>query len=201
MACLYFWADAWRPTPPIGWKKWALIVFVSVALYEVEKATFLTAFKIYSIPATVNSMSPTIQGGDVVFCLRGASWFKPPQHGDILVFPHQGSTGESFAWEKRLVGLPGDVLEFRNGALLVNGVPYRYPGQKVDYAPKPAEDSDASSLSSQPFTVPPGMIYVLGDNPSRSLDSRFFGAIPLDSVIAKVTAVLWPFHRLERISR
>jgi signal peptidase I len=196
---VYFLVDAWRPTPPLGWKRWLLIFAVFFALYEGEKHAFLSVCRFYSIPANVNSMSPTIQGGDHVFCCRGAYWFEPPRLGDIVVFPHADRAGESSIYEKRLVGLPGDILEFKDGALLVNGTPYRYPGQTVNYAPKPVDDSYFVSPNG-PFKVPPGMIYVLGDNPQRSLDSRFFGTVPLSSVTGKITVIVWPVRRMQRIT-
>jgi len=196
MVSLYLFVDSWRPTPQIGWKRWLMIIIISIALYNGEKAGFLSACRIYKIPANSSSMSPTIQKGDLVFCLRAAYWFCSPQRGDIVVFPHQTSFGHNSILEKRLVGLPGDSLSLNNnGALLVNDVPYTFTGQPIDYS-----SEMTAELNSFPVNVPTGMMFVLGDNPSQSYDSRYFGAIPLDSIIGKITVILWPISRVQRIT-
>lgn len=197
LANFYLLADAWRPTPQIGWRRWVVIIVISIAVYNGEMAGCLSACRIYSIPS--NSMSPTIQKGDFVFCLRSAYWFSSPQRGDIVVFPHQVSSGQNSFFEKRLVGLPGDVLNFKIGTLLVNGAPYSYPEQKIDYSPATITDPNALLLKDQPFSIPKGMLFVLGDNPPDSNDSRYFGAIPLSSLKGKITIILWPINRIQRI--
>ncbi len=84
---------------------------------------------------------------------------------------------------KRVVGLPGDTVEIRDGILYVND-------QAIDepYLAEPMEDD------LQKLTVPEGCVYVLGDNRNISRDSRYFdvGPIPLDHLLGEVHAVAWP---------
>jgi signal peptidase I len=200
LAYLYFLIDAWRPTPPLGWKRWVLMVFLRLSIIGGEIAVAMTFCRIYSIPPKSNPMSPTIQGGDNVFCIRRAYWFSSPQRGDIVVFPHESPTGDGDEiLQKRLVGLPGDVLELKKGELLVNGVAYHFAGQEIEYEPPISMDPDAFAVKDQPFTVPAGMAFVVGDNSPISMDSRYFGPIPLNSIMGKITVVIWPLTRVQRI--
>jgi signal peptidase I len=198
IATLYFLIDSWRPTPPIGWRGWAIIVVIAVAGYYGEKLSAFSICRVYSIPT--DSMSPTIRKGDHVFCQLPAYGSISPPRGEIVVFPHEETSGQNALFEKRLIGLPGDILKIKDGVLTVNGTPYNYPGQSANYTAAMPDYPGATLLEGEAFTVPKGQIYVLGDNSSRSLDSRYWGPIPLSSVKGKITVILWPIIRVHRIS-
>ncbi|RME70101.1 MAG: signal peptidase I [Chloroflexi bacterium] len=102
-----------------------------------------------------------------------------PQHGDVVVIrmPTQGNE----LLIKRVIGLPGDVVEIHDGLVFVNGVPLDEP-----YLSAPTAGTYG------PTTVPPLNIFVLGDNRNYSNDSRNFGTVPLKNVVGRAWFSYWP---------
>ncbi len=90
---------------------------------------------------------------------------------------------------KRVVGVPGDVMEARGGKLVRNGA-------VVDefYLP---EGTVTDGFG--PVTIPAGTLWVMGDNRGNSADSRVFGAIPQDAVVGRATVLVWPFDSVETL--
>lgn len=88
---------------------------------------------------------------------------------------------------KRIVGLPGEVIEARDGHLLIDGRPLTEP-----YLPDGLRTDDFG-----PVTVPEGHVFVMGDNRPNSHDSRFedIGPIPIDSIVGRAIALVWPPSR------
>ncbi len=84
---------------------------------------------------------------------------------------------------KRVIGIPGDVIQARNGDLLVNGVVQIEPYLKNPDSPIP---------DFGPVDVAPGQLFVMGDNRRASQDSRYFGTIPIDDVVGKAFVIIWP---------
>lgn len=132
---------------------------------------FVRPFVVEVLFIASESMSPTLRAGDRVLVSKSSYRFGGPDRGDIAVFER----GEGVAM-KRIVGLPGDVVEIRDGVLFVNGERKREP--YVDY-----RLTDSSFFG--PERVPPGRVFVMGDNRPNSLDSRSFGTIPRDDLAGK----------------
>ena len=165
--------------------------------------TFL--FQAFFIPSP--SMEPTLIQGDRVLVNKIPYYFHDPRRGDIIVFsnpnpeatPDRGFVGGFFHWLfqglgfqqpenedfiKRVVGLPGDVVEGMHGSVYVNGVKLIEPYLTQHTQPFPAT------------TVPAGKLFVMGDNRGNSLDSRFgLGFVPIDNVIGKAFVKIWPPSR------
>jgi signal peptidase I len=87
---------------------------------------------------------------------------------------------------KRVIGLPGDVVEGRDGSVFVNDVRLVEP-----YLKQP----DLPIRPFGPLNVPPDMLFVMGDNRRASQDSRFFGPIPINDVVGKAFVIIWPISR------
>lgn len=110
--------------------------------------------------------------------------FHPPQRGDIIVFDPPVRSDKPYI--KRVIGLPGDTIAVREDQrVYVNGLPLEEhyiaaPPRQV-YPPGGGE-----------YTVPVGMIFVMGDNRNNSQDSRIFSAVSFDSVIGKAIVSYWP---------
>ena len=162
---------------------WALTIAVAVVLTIVVKTFILQA---YSIPS--ESMVPTLNVGDRVVVFRLNT---DPARGDIVVFDRptndpKTSPSDPDVLIKRVIGLPGDVVESRDGEVWVNGK------QLVeDYLP-----DGTTTIIDTPITVPSGKLLVLGDNRSRSFDGRIFGPIDKDLVVGRAIARIWPLSRL-----
>jgi signal peptidase I len=108
------------------------------------------------------------------------SWLhlRSPQRGDVVVL-HAKSTEELLI--KRVIGLPGDRIEVRNGRVYINRVPLDEP-----YIVLPA-DGDYG-----PVDVPPLQLFVMGDNRNYSNDSRTFGPIPMQDIVGRAWFSYWP---------
>lgn len=120
-------------------------------------------------------MERTLQSGDVVLAVN---LFGAPSHGDIVqcTFPNRTGT-----YVKRIVGLPGDTLEFSGSALTRSGRPV-----SESYVSSPTEDLTVS--------LPEDAYYALGDNRAESYDSRAtdMGSISRRDILRRVVWVLWP---------
>ena len=110
------------------------------------------------------------------------------QHGQVVVFFKTPSRNED-ALIKRVIGLPGDTVELRDGAVLINGAqldePYVNGAQTFcgNYC--------------QPFTLGPDQYFLMGDNRANSLDSRSFGPIPASQLVGRVVLRYWPLEQVE----
>lgn len=119
------------------------------------------------------SMESTLESGDAVLANRLAT----PARGDIVVMDGWGS-GDTYV--KRVIGMPGDTVEYEDGVFRLNGV----------VTPEPYAHGEKDTYSVE---VPPGMLWVLGDNRAVSSDSREHGFMPEDKVIGVVYFRYWPF--------
>lgn len=124
------------------------------------------------------SMEPTLQSGEFVIVNKLAYFFGDPEVGDIIVFHFPRDPDQEYI--KRVIGLPGDQVEVRDGEVFVNG-------QILD------EDYIAASpVYSTELDVPTDSLFVLGDNRNNSSDSHNWGAVPLDFVVGKAAFIYWP---------
>ena len=124
------------------------------------------------------SMTPTLRDGDQYLLNRIAYLFREPLRGDLVVLHDPGHTDMAI---KRIVGLPGDTIEAKNGSIFVNGKklpePYLAPSTLTSpgHALKHVVQLGAKSY------------FVMGDNRSESEDSRFYGPIQRDNIVGVVS--------------
>ncbi len=139
------------------------------------------------------SMENTLLPNQYVLVDKLTPRFDTYKRGDIVVFtPPGGSTG-STPFIKRVIGLPGDVVDLRNGHVFINdqeiSEPYVFPGQTTE--PLSGQDH---------WVVPPDMLFVMGDHRENSSDSRVFGPVPLGNVIGRAWLRYWPLSAFEVIA-
>jgi signal peptidase I len=143
----------------------------------------LDAFVIGVFTVSSASMSPGLLRGDSVLVNRLAYRLHPPRRGDIIVFHFPQAGGREFV--KRVVGLPGDVVQEQDGRFFLNGM-------LLAQAPAPAStDVGAPGGTPSPRPIPAGRLYVLGDNPGTSLDSRFWGPVSEGDVVGEAVLICW----------
>jgi signal peptidase I len=126
------------------------------------------------------SMLPTLRAGDVVLVSRTAPDIEELHRGDLVTFlsPQNGRRAL-----KRVLGLPGDELVILDSVLHVNKRAVREP--YVDHAA-------IDGYYSRTYTVPDGMVFLLGDNRGNSVDSRDYGPIGQERLLGKVVVRMWP---------
>lgn len=143
----------------------------------------------YEIPS--GSMLETIQLGDRLLGEKLSLRWEPPQAGDIVTF--EDPDGSTATLIKRVIATEGQTVDLQDGMVIVDGVVLSedYVGDKPSYA----LDGHASNLAENvtfPYVVPEGCVWVMGDNRTNSLDSRYFGAIPVSSVTSRAVFIFWP---------
>ncbi len=153
--------------------------------------TILLTFLIYILVRTFlfenyrvvgHSMDPTLENDQYLMVNKLDYRLHAPQRGDIVVFRDPHDRGRKLI--KRIVGLPGEILEIRSGQVFVNGRRLEEP-----YLADPG-------LSSQPpIPIPDDSYYVLGDNRSNSSDSRNWGVLPESEIVGKAWLSYWPPRR------
>jgi signal peptidase I len=181
-------------------REWVESIVVALLLAMVIRAFVVQAFKI-----PTGSMRMTLQEGDIILVnkfLYGAlvpftdlrlPKVRDPQRGDVIVFIYPENPKKDFI--KRLIGLPGDVIEIKNGTIFANGKPVDHPVLRQMYY----YNRGMFGQEGQKITVPPDSYYVLGDNSRSSQDSRYWGFVPKKNVLGKAFIIYWPLNRIQLI--
>ncbi|HHZ16922.1 MAG TPA: signal peptidase I [Clostridia bacterium] len=162
-------------------KEWIVTILIAIVLVIIIRA-FIMDSRI--VPSA--SMVPTIQIGDRLFVEKITHRFQGLERGDVIVFEPPAESRLYDDLIKRVVGLPGDTLEMKDGVLYVNNEPQDEP-----YLAEPI------LYEFPPVTVPEGKIYVLGDNRNNSNDSHVWGFADLDAVKGKAWITYWPLDRIK----
>lgn len=128
-----------------------------------------------------SAMLPALSSNSQVFVVKFQRTAKTLTRGDIIVFQAAGNNSV-----KRLIGLPGDQIELRNGFVYINGQPRYEP-----YAQTPA------TMKMETVIVPKDSFFVLNDNRSEQDDSRKFGCIPIQDIMGKAVLCYWPWSQIK----
>lgn len=145
---------------------------------------FLVTFVVQGYRVYGSCMEPNLYTGDRLLGNKFIYRFDEPARGDVVVFKYP--LDPSKVYIKRIVGLPGDTVEMRRGAVYLNGAEM----DEQTYVKKAAHGDFP------PETVPPEHVFVLGDNRDESNDSRSWGQLPVRNIQAKAWLRYWPISRL-----
>jgi signal peptidase I len=195
-----------------GWR--FLREFGILAISALVIAVLIKTFLVQAFYIPSGSMEPTLMPGDRILVNRLAYRFGNIERGDIIVFGDPTPTPERLGviggvvhwlgegigvvrpanddFIKRVIALPGETWEIRDGVVYVDGV-------KLDEPYVNQAEPDTRSFG--PETVPDGMLFVMGDNRLHSGDSRFpppggLGYIPIDKVIGQAFVIIYPPSRM-----
>ncbi|MCM3625861.1 signal peptidase I [Paenibacillus glycanilyticus] len=130
------------------------------------------------------SMQKTLVEGQRLIEDKWSYRFKSPEHGDIVIIHGPESP---LRLVKRVIGLPGDVIDVRDGAVYLNGQMLAEPY---------AEGLTLPGGMLFPYTVASKQLFVLGDNREHSVDSRSLGPIALSSIEGKAVYRIWPLNQI-----
>lgn len=131
------------------------------------------------------SMQPTLHEGEFILVNKLAYRLGDFQRGDIVVFHHDATED----YIKRVIGIPGDTIEVRNGHVYINAQML-----EEEYIAAPPRYSGT-------WQVPEDQIYVLGDNRNQSSDSHQWGYVPISSVVGRALVVYWPLEELQVLNQ
>jgi signal peptidase I len=175
----------------------AIIIAILIALFI--RTFVVQAFKIPS-----GSMKPTLLVGDhllvnkfvygvkIPFLRKTLIPVDTPERGDIVVFIYPVDRSKDFI--KRVVGVAGDTIAIKNKRIYINGAPSDDGhGVHTDSLIFPGSLQPRDNFG--PVTVPPGHIFVMGDNRDESYDSRFWGFVELRDVLGKAFIIYWSWDR------
>jgi signal peptidase I len=197
------------PDLPHGWRvaiDWVVTIAGAVAIVLAIKAWVVNPYRIPS-----SSMEPTLHcaapasgclatTSDRVLANRFIYHFRDPKRGEIVVFKTpplaRQECGSEGTFVKRLIGLPGEVWEERDGLVYINGKklnePYIRPDRR-DHQTLGLVDIPPHGNSNR---IPQGYYLMMGDNRNSSCDSRRWGLVPRKNLIGKVFATYWPPSRI-----
>lgn len=169
--------------------EWLILVAASLAVALVVRGFLIQAFYIPS-----ESMVPTLIKNDRVLVNKLSYKLHDVHRGDIVVFkaPPGAATAQVKDLIKRVIGLPGETIEGRNGSIYITK-PGETQARPLD---EPYLPPDVRSRDFPPEKIPPDKIYVLGDNRQDSRDSTFFHAIDESAIVGRAFVKIWPLNDL-----
>ena len=163
--------------------EWIVVIVAAVLIALVLRAFVVQTFYIPS-----GSMLPTLQVHDRVVVNKLSYHVHGVHRGDIVVFTTPPGVSKSFKdLVKRVIALPGETVQGKQGKVYVNG-----KALTEKYLMKQDVTSEFPA-----YKVPPGSVWVMGDNREDSQDSRVFKAIPKSSIVGRVFIRVWPPIRIK----
>jgi signal peptidase I len=163
-----------------GAVEWIVIVAAALVAALLIKTFLIQAFFIPS-----ESMDPTLKVRDRVLVNKLSYHLHSVHRGDIVVFKRPpGETGDAAVKDliKRVIGLPNDnISQTQDGKVLINGKPINEP-----------YTHGKLTIGLNPQKIPPGKIFVMGDNRTNSKDSRVFGPISKSLIVGRAFIRVWP---------
>ena len=172
--------------------EWIKALLIAFGLAAIIRVFLFTPIVVDGV-----SMMPTLENGDRMIVNKIGYTIGKPDRFDIVVF----HAPEQKDYIKRIIGLPGDEVEYRDDILYINGEaieePYLDEKRKEMTVGPLTEDFTLLDIPNiQGEVVPEGHVFVLGDNRRKSKDSRQIGVVPIDEIIGSTKIIFWPFKDL-----
>ncbi|MGC9072538.1 MAG: signal peptidase I [Caldisericum sp.] len=159
-------------------RSWIILILIAFLISFLLRTYVIQPFRVQ-----MTSMVATLEPGDLVLVEKVTYRFSKPHRGDVVVFIPPNSPNDRYI--KRVIGLPGETISIKNGTVYIDHKPLHEP-----YLNSPMRDME-------PVKVPSDSVFVMGDNRSVSLDSRYFGPIKISSIIGRAILVYWPINHFQ----
>jgi signal peptidase I len=168
-----------------GLAEWIIVVVVAISSALLVRAYVLQQFAVEG-----TSMLSTLHPSDRVLVNKLSYRLHDPRRGDVVVLKRIESNSQERDLIKRVVGLPGETVEYRSCQLYINGNPIKEP-----YLDPQIVSANHCGADQPPVVVEPKHVFVMGDNRGGSLDSRdrTVGQIDYSNLIGRAFVVMWPF--------
>ncbi len=188
-------------------KKGVFREYAEAAAIAVILALFIRTFVVQAFKIPSGSMEPTLLVGDHILVNKFIYGIKipylrktlipisEPQRNDVIVFIYPVDQSKDFI--KRVIGLPGDMVEIIGKEILINGKVFDDRFGHYTEGPGPSARSSVRGKIG-PLTVPEGHLFVMGDNRDHSYDSRFWGFVPLSAVKGEAFIIYWSWPHWKR---
>ncbi len=160
---------------------------IQIALIGVISLVLINIFLGQLLVVSGNSMYPTLQNQEQVFGEKLSLKLKEIQRGDIVIFKDSDSQHLII---KRVIALPGDIFEIKNGGVWINHKILKEPYCNT------ATHGGKALQENKEYEVPKGQFILLGDNRKISLDSREKGFIKRKNIISRAIAVYFPLQSI-----
>lgn len=158
-------------------------------LIAIGLALVIIVFLYQPVKVEGTSMAPLLSDQERIFINKFVYRFEPIQRRDVVVFWYPLDRSKSFI--KRVIGLPGETVEIRQGVVYVNGHAVQEP-----YVPPQYEDMSDFG----PIRVPKDSYFVMGDHRISSNDSRVFGPVPSEYIYGRAVFAYWPVDHFGSLS-
>lgn len=181
--------------------------YAEAAAIAIVLALFIRTFVIQAFKIPSGSMIPTLVVGDHILVNKFIYGIKipfvnktlipvsTPKRNDVIVFIYPVDKSKDFI--KRVIGLPGETLKMVDRKIYINGKLYDDKYGRYTDLKEPVPLSYAKA-NFGPVTIPQGCLFVMGDNRDNSLDSRYWGFVPMDLVKGKALIIYWSWPHLNR---
>lgn len=190
-----FWDDS---------KQWIKAIALAVII-----AYLLNVFVFERARVDGDSMKPTLYNTESLFEYKLCYYYRKPARGEIVIFEYDTGKYESkwmpfdkeqVNYVKRIIGLPGETIDIRDGKVYIDGKqliePYLAEGTLTTV---PIDPFDMEAEVQYPYTIPEGQYFVMGDNRPESKDSRYIGAVSKSRIRGKVEFVMLPVDDIRSV--
>ncbi|HYM69877.1 MAG TPA: signal peptidase I [bacterium] len=162
----------------------SIIETLDACIFAAVLSLVIITFVVQAFYIPSGSMEPTLMVDDRILVAKFLYRFEPVRRGDVIVFRYPLNPSRDFV--KRVIGLPGQHAQLKEGVVYIDGTRISEKG----YTTRP----DFGNYG--PIVVPATEYFVLGDNRNNSEDSRFFGYVPRANIIGRAVFIYWPPQRI-----
>ena len=156
-----------------GFREIGIIILIALAIFTLLRVT------VQGYTVQYSCMLPNIEEGEWIMASKASYFFSNPERGEVIIFNPPNYS--RFPYIKRIIGLPGETVEVKDGKVLINNIPIN-----EGYIKEPPR------YTMPPQKIPTDEYFVLGDNRNNANDSHNGWTVPRESVIGKAWFVYWP---------